>query len=1137
MVRPVADLPGAARVTVVESQRGLNEEQLAAVEADGSVFVAAGAGTGKTSVLVERYVRAVCERGIDVESILVITYTRKAAGELRTRIRAALRERGRPDLARELDGAWISTIHGFCARLLRAHPFAAGLDPRFRELEDAGAAVLRGEAFDRALHEFCAGGDPERMRLLATYRADGLRRMLTGVYETLRSAGRDLVLELGERTDTGDAVGTLRFEAQALVDDGAATPTQRANAAELLHVLGDGSTPERLVDLSAFASKGARAASFEQARKAAERAALEELASHDRGLLQELLERFGHAYAAAKRRESVVDFEDLQLAARDLLRDDHGVREATQLRFRTVMVDEFQDTNRLQCELIDLVGHPDHTEVFTVGDEFQSIYGFRHADLEVFRERREQAPSLLSLTRNYRSRPQVLSAVNHLFGDAFGDDYQALAASAEFPDPVFGHPVELLVTDKSTFAGTDVHWRTGEARQIAARVRELVDSGEAEAGEIVVLFAAGTDAERYEEALRRQGLPTYRATGRGYFGQQQVVDLLAYLRLLHNRYDDVALATVLASPFVGISNDALVLTRRNAPRRPLFTALERGLPEHLAESDERLLRAFLQRYERLVRASNRIGLEELCERIVTEHDYDLAVLARWDGARRFANMRKLGRLARDYEAVRGSDIEGFVRFVREQDALGAKELEAVAEEEGGGAVRLLTIHAAKGLEFKVVIVADAGRDTGGPHGTDEIVALSDGRFGFRMVHPTRGRREGVFAWDDVKDAATRQERDERLRLYYVAMTRAIDRLIVSGAIDPGRAADRTTPIGWVLDRLEAHDAVVDAGDAPIELQRDEARFVLAVNRFAPAGDEPQAAEVTVVDADELQLALFDELPTSRPRLGIELQPLAEIPVPRAHDVRRLSYSALALFERCSYRYYSERVLGLPPRPRGATADGQRTGLVATELGDAVHRLLEIVPLDDPTPLPRDDLDRAVREWYANVSDEELARIAEMVDAFCRSELADRIAGLPGARPERPFVFEHDAVVIRGRLDVLWRQGPRAVVVDYKSNALEGRSPAEIIEAEYSLQRLVYALVCLRAGADEVEVAYQFLEQPDEVASTTFTSADTPALEAELSAAIARIRAGEFRPTPSEFACSDCPALDLVCAGPRLAAAR
>ncbi len=600
-------------MTVMDVTSPLNDEQLAAVDAPGSVFVSAGAGTGKTSVLVERYVQAVCDRGVDVESILVITYTRKAAGELRSRIRAALRARGRPDLARGLDAAWISTIHGFCNRLLRAHPFAAGLDPRFRELEDAGAAVLRGEAFERALDDFCSGGDDERLRLLATYRANGLRRMLTGVFETMRSAGRELVLELGERSSLEDAIARLRAEAGQLADDASATVTQRRNATETLRVVGAASLPERLIDLSAFAAKGARAASFELARKAAERAALEELAAADRDLLQELLERFAAEYAAAKRRESAVDFEDLQLAARDLLRDDEAVREETQLRFRIVMVDEFQDTNRLQCELIDLVAHRDLTEVFTVGDEFQSIYGFRHADVEVFRERRQDAESVLALTKNYRSRPQVLAAVNRLFGDVFGDEYQPLAASAEFADPVFGHPVELLVTDKSSFKGSGEHWREGEARAIAARVRELVDSGEAAAGEIAVLFAAGTDAERYEEALRREGLPTFRVTGRGYFGQQQVVDLLSYLRLVHNRYDDVALTTVLASPFVGVSNDTLVLLRRNATRRPLFTALERDLPEGLAAADERLLRAFLQRYGRLVRESTRVGLEALCE--------------------------------------------------------------------------------------------------------------------------------------------------------------------------------------------------------------------------------------------------------------------------------------------------------------------------------------------------------------------------------------------------------------------------------------------------------------------------------------------------------------------------------------------
>jgi hypothetical protein len=200
-------------------------------------------------------------------------------------------------------------------------------------------------------------------------------------------------------------------------------------------------------------------------------------------------------------------------------------------------------------------------------------------------------------------------------------------------------------------------------------------------------------------------------------------------------------------------------------------------------------------------------------------------------------------------------------------------------------------------------------------------------------------------------------------------------------------------------------------------------------------------------------------------------------------------------------------------------------------------LLELVPLNAPVPPSHEDLAESVRAWYPDVGDGELERIAALVDAYCASPLAARLAALEGAAPERPFTFEHDGVLIRGRLDVLWQDDERALIVDYKSNALEGRPPAEIVEAEYTLQRLVYALVCLRGGAGEVEIAYQFLERPDDVVSTSFTRDDTIRLEAELSAAITRIRAGEFRPTPSEFACSDCPALDLVCAGLRLPVAR
>src|SRR5438067_4838470 len=213
----------------------MNEQQRAAVEAKGHVFVSAGAGTGKTMVLVERFARAVCDEGVDVQSILVITYTEKAAGELRSRIRARLVEAGRPELARELDGAWISTIHGFCHRLLRSHPFAAGVDPRFRVLDDSQGRVLRGEAFEAALTEFCARDDPARLRLLAVYGADGLRRMLTGIYETLRSAGRELVLELGERRSVPECVDEFREAARCLGEDVA---------------LDDDIQPERLLDLS-----------------------------------------------------------------------------------------------------------------------------------------------------------------------------------------------------------------------------------------------------------------------------------------------------------------------------------------------------------------------------------------------------------------------------------------------------------------------------------------------------------------------------------------------------------------------------------------------------------------------------------------------------------------------------------------------------------------------------------------------------------------------------------------------------------------------------------------------------------------------------------------------------------------------
>ena len=255
---------------------------------------------------------------------------------------------------------------------------------------------------------------------------------------------------------------------------------------------------------------------------------------------------------------------------------------------------------------------------------------------------------------------------------------------------------------------------------------------------------------------------------------------------------------------------------------------------------------------------------------------------------------------------------------------------------------------------------------------------------------------------------------------------------------------------------------------------------------------PSAADA----ADELQLALFDELPAGSSAARHRASAARGDP---GAGRRTTSGGCRTARSRCSSAARTatspSASLGLPPRERATVRHGWAArGSRATEIGDAVHRLLEHVPLDDPPPPSREELDA----HGARLVPGRVGRRARSHRRARRRRTAAPTShggwpGSRGARPERPFTFEHDGVVIRGRLDVLWREGEHALVVDYKSNALEGRTPAEIIEAEYTLQRLVYALVCLRAGASEVEVAYQFLEQPDDVVSTTFTVADVPTL--------------------------------------------
>ena len=439
--------------------------------------------------------------------------------------------------------------------------------------------------------------------------------------------------------------------------------------------------------------------------------------------------------------------------------------------------------------------------------------------------------------------------------------------------------------------------------------------------------------------------------------------------------------------------------------------------------------------------------------------------------------------------MRGADIESFVRFVRDQESVGARELEAVAEEEGADVVRLLTIHGAKGLEFKVVIVADAGRDIGGPPSPDEILALSDGRFGFRMVHPTRGDRRPVFGYEEVRDASAAQERAERLRLYYVAMTRAIDRLIVSGAIDPGRASDRETPIGWVIERLEAADEIA----ARARAGRARAWGRPLARRASTASSRRRSrsprAELAPRSPRSGQLSLFGELPAGSAALA-----------PGAARARA-DTAAAASMSRAGSRTARSRC-STPARTgttrsacsgcaRASRARPGRRGERRSR-GDRDRRRRAPPARERPAPRPvppaAEQLAATVRGWYPPVSEEELTRIAGVRRRVLRlvarapDRRASRTSGPSGPSRSSTMACSCTAGSMRSR-----SRTARALVLDYKTNSLGDREPADVIEHEYRLQRLVYALACLRAGATEVEVVYQFLERPEDVVSATFTA--------------------------------------------------
>jgi len=1114
------------------SRRMTPQQQQAVETLVGDVAISAGAGSGKTTVLAHRFAHALKadERSSTtpaaIDRILTITFTNKAAGEIAERARRVVNAEVSVEDGRRIDEAWISTIHTLCGRLIRRHILESDLEPGFAMADDVATALLMAESFERAAAEL-HGSHTGAAELLETWESPQLRDAVSGAHANIRAMGLDpataqvptglewvddlrrAALEAGERFKIAIA-GCTQSKA---VTEKAERLTSWCDAYAAC-ALNEDTACDRILDLEDTYDISRLPAEtkpahdeFKKARESV-KAALVAGRDHASALqgLEALLRSFSRHYAALKADAGCLDFDDLQERAVALLERHPDVAARYREHFRLLMIDEFQDTNDLQMRVLSKIRNDN---LCVVGDERQAIYGFRYADVEIFESTRAQMGVQVELKDNFRSHEGVLGLVNEAFSQAhlFGAEFMQLAARRtegwKLRVPVGEPRVECIFAGSDGTSSTEA--RELEAELIATRVQNLLADGSVKRGDIAILLRAASHASVYAKALERHAVPTLVTAGAGLFDVTETDEVKALLRAIAVPGDDQALVTLLAGRMVRLSDDALLALRCAGAGGSLWDALRASATSALGgtvlpPSDADAALHAYNVLEWFGTHQGRLRPGELLRRACEAFDYDLTLLSAGpSGIRAWANVLKLARSADAFEAAESRDIAAFVDHLGQRTQTSRDK--AAASEAGDEAVRIMTVHAAKGLEFPVVFVADLG--TAKERAVGPLLVTRGGTqdapvavIGVKLPASTYGA--AATALHSVIAASESQRRvEEEKRCLYVACTRAEELLFVSGVCRLEKdAAEGRGLIDWI------REAVGDADEHGI------ARGVTT------------PVLVTAVDAaDELPLPVAQaEEPVARDAI---FAPGAFEPAGAAarapEPPRAVSFSALSLHSKCPLAYHAVYTLHLS-RFREPGAPG------STEFGSAVHGVLQVT---GASRVSTQAVAAAAARYALDAAD--AARLESAVNGFVHSELGVRAHGGARVGKEVPLRVRLGPSVLQGNIDLISWDGLSALVVDYKT----GKAPSggdDRRDAAYQLQAQCYALAALESGAEDVEVAFCFVEHGCRAVTFRFTRDDVERVRSELERRVQSIVDDEIThlATYDAGVCEQCPALGGIC---------
>lgn len=1049
----------------------LSAEQLAATAIDDNLVVNAGAGSGKTTVLTHRYVRLLAEGGLNPGEIVAITFTKKAAREMRERI--AQRLQGNEQARDALTSAPIGTIHSFYAGILRTFPVEAGIDPGFRVLEEMEAGMLLSDALGKVL-ESDQEANPHLGTLASILGAQAmeeggaLSQQLLSTYQTLLSRG--IPVEEAILSSQYDSLPPWQQSRDRYVE---IISGEAALAAEL----GDWDKPEFASKRSALVEAAAILQAARDPRdllaaypklfpltsitggntkghKQFVKGATENLRQLLTGALApvlgeatfSLLANLDREFRRYKARAGGLDFADLQFKVWRLLQTNPQIVRKLRSRYRMYMLDEFQDTDRLQYSIITMLveegGEIPPGRLFVVGDEKQSIYRFRGAEVRVFdavrrRLTKDNPEREKQITCNYRSRQPLIDMVNGLFSRLMD---QSKGSEIKYTKLTAHRVEEGCCAELATCVpGEGESTAEAEAHTLATKIEELVtgdgvtigSSRPYTFGDIAVLVRARTHLKEYEHNLRLAGIPYTVVGGVGYYQQQEVQDIINLLRVVDNLRDELSLTAVLRSPLFALDDDSLLALAR-ARREQGGTLLDHG---HVLNSEP---------HRRLERAAGIIaelrssrGALEVPHLVALAFDLTQARefnLTRFAGLQRHANLEKFLGLAEKYSAAGNNHLTGFLQWL--QHAAGTSEAEAQVDSEESDSVKIMTIHASKGLEFPVVILPSCSTGLNPSYGS--MLVDDEGHLAFK------------YPWDcAIWQQACAQERqsqeEEYKRILYVAVTRARDKFV----------------------------ALVK------ETERKETSLNYWLQEFA--ADSPQHFHLTQPGQ---QGGLNIQLPSPLPQplagedKGIEtiLPGLATLGTARAFRYFTITQFMLWCQDRQQFhRRYLSRWLETEPISVQTKEEGWEHEPGGASFGSLLHQALEVISAETDVPSLVGTL---LPEFFPQATREQRDRIF-----YSAKTLLEAYQKEPGPQgefsqslSEQVFYYRLGDALFHGLIDrVLIAQG-HVAILDYKSNRIPQGGIGPLLEM-YTPQLQFYALAAQRIYQKPVRAYLQLLRRP------------------------------------------------------------